>query len=169
MKMHLKFSAALAMAAMAATFTPTTASAQAMSGRQLEGKPRVSVGYYKTPPGKQDEWLDLYLKWHRPIMEYQIEQGVTLSSTVYANAGHALEPSWDFMIINISPPAGTFKPLDKTRGEVIQMLWPDIDAYVAGEKKRWEMTVSHWDLDLMEVDLKAEHPGIYYPILPKKK
>jgi hypothetical protein len=92
----------LALSALATGTAP--AFGQAMSGRQLEDRPRLSVSYYKTPPGKQDEWLALYLKWHRPIMDYQIQQGVTTSSTVYANAGHSLAPQWDFMIINISPP-----------------------------------------------------------------
>lgn len=156
--------AVLSVATVAAGSAP--AQAQAMAGRQLPDKPRISVSYYKTPPGKQDEWLALYLKWHRPIMEYQIEQGVTTSSTVYANSGHMLAPEWDFAIINISPPPSQAKSLELTRGEVIQMLFPDLDAYTAGESKRWELTEAHWDQGLTEVDLTAEHPGIYYPILP---
>lgn len=145
------------------------ASAQAMAGRQLPDRPVVSVGYYKTPPGQQDEWLALYLKWHRPIMDYQISQGVTVSSTVYANASHSETPAWDFMIVNVSPPPGRAKKLGMTRGEVIAKLFPDLDAYTAGEKSRWAMTVAHWDQDVMEVDLKAAHPGIYYPMLPAGK
>ena len=167
MKRIFKLSAVALAASLLAPATP--ALSQAMSGRQLEDRPRLSVSYYKAPPGKQDEWLALYLKWHRPIMDYQIKMGVTTSSTVYANAGHSLAPQWDFMIINISPPASQAKKLDKTRGEVIKMLWPNIDAYVAGEKKRWEMTESHWDQDVMEVDLTAAHPSIYYPIIPGQK
>ncbi|MBB5687520.1 hypothetical protein [Sphingobium boeckii] len=169
MKKSVRLTAALLMGAFLTPIAATSASAQALSGRSLPDRPRLGVSYYKTPPGKQDEWLALYLKWHRPIMEYQIKQGVTTSSTVYANSGHSIEPSWDFMIVSVSPPPSTVKPLTKTRGEIIQELYPDIDAYVAGEKKRWEFTISHWDLDVTEVDLTAEHPGVYYPILPKKK
>jgi hypothetical protein len=167
MKKSLRLLGAAVLGAVLAPVMTTAASAQAMAGRQLEDRPRLSVSYYKTPPGKQDEWLDLYIKWHRPIMEYQIAQGVTTSSTIYANSGHMLEPSWDFMIINISPAKA--KPLGKTRGEVIQMIYPDLDAYTAGEKARWELTTSHWDQSVMEIDLTAEKPGIYYPILPAKK
>lgn len=160
----------LSLAAVAATFaTSAPLSAQAMSGRTLEDRPRLSVSYYKTPPGKQDEWLALYIKWHRPIMEYQIKEGVTTSSTVYANSGHALAPQWDFMIINISPPAAKTKKLAKTRGEVIQLLFPDLDAYTAGETARWALTESHWDQSVTEIDLTAKHPGVYYPILPGAK
>lgn len=148
------------------TIGATPAFAQAMSGRELADRPRVSVSYYKTPPGKQDEWLALYLKWHRPIMDYQIKAGVTTSSTVYANSGHSLAPQWDFMIINVSPPPAQAKKLDLTRGQLIQKLFPDLDAYTAGETARWALTESHWDQEVMELDLKAKHPGVYYPILP---
>jgi hypothetical protein len=158
--------ALLAAATLAPALAATPACAQAMSGRTLEDRPRLSVSYYKTPPGKQDEWLELYLKWHRPIMELQIKEGVTISSTVYANSGHALAPAWDFMIINISPPASKAKKLAKTRGQVIQQLFPDLDAYTAGEKARWALTESHWDQSVTEIDLDAKHPGVYYPIIP---
>lgn len=161
--------AAAALAMVAPVAMPAPANAQALSGRQLPDRPRVSVSYYKTAPGAQDEWLALYLKWHRPIMDYQIKHGVTTSSTVYANSGHALAPQWDFMIINVSPPPSQAKTLDKTRGEVIQELYPDLDAYTAGEKARWAATESHWDQSLTEVDLSAKHPGVYYPIIPGKK
>lgn len=159
-------------AALAVLGTPLAAApvaAQALNGRALEDRPQLSVSYYKTPPGKQDEWLALYLKWHRPIMEYQIKEGVTLSSTVYANAGHALAPSWDFMIVNVSPPPSQGKKLKLTRGEVIQKLYPDLDAYTAGEKERWALTIEHWDQRVVEVDLTARNPGVYYPILPAGK
>lgn len=53
---------AAALAAIAAPAMITTANAQAMAGRQLEDRPQVSVSYYKTAPGKQDEWLEAYLK-----------------------------------------------------------------------------------------------------------
>jgi len=166
-------SRSLLAAAMAACALPalsaSPAFAQAMSGRELPDRPRVSVSYYKTPPGKQDEWLALYLKWHRPIMDYQIKEGVTTSSTVYANSGHSLAPQWDFMIINVSPPPSQAKRLPLTRGEVIQKLYPDLDAYYAGEKARWALTESHWDQSVMEIDLTAKHPGVYYPIIPGQK
>jgi hypothetical protein len=169
MKLLARALLAVSLAAVAAPMASSPASAQAMAGRQLPDRPVVGVDYYKAPPGKQDEWLALYLKWHRPIMEYQIQQGATLSSTVYANSSHSIEPSWDFMIINISPPPSQAKKLPLTRGEVIKKLFPDLDAYAAGEASRWAMTVGHWDQSVIEVDLKAAHPGVYYPIIPAGK
>lgn len=163
---------ALALAACAVSFTASSpALSQALNGRQLPDRPVVSVSYYKTPPGKQDEWLALYLKWHRPIMDFQIREGTTISSNVYANSSHALAPQWDFVIINVSPaPAqAPAKRSSLTRGEVIQKLFPDLDAYTAGERARWTLTEAHWDERLIELDLNARHPGVYYPILPGAK
>ena len=54
--------------------------AQANNGAG-EGKPEVHVDYYKLPPGRQDEWLALYKKYHYPIMRYQIEHGQVTSET----------------------------------------------------------------------------------------
>ena len=92
--------------------------AQAMAGRDI-GKNRVSVDYYKTPPGRQDEWLALYKKYHRPIMDFQIQKGVTISSTLYAAKFHSPGMPWDFVIINVSPPEGEGPKLGMTRAEVI--------------------------------------------------
>jgi hypothetical protein len=90
------------------------------------------VSYYKTPPGKQDEWLALYLKWHRPIMDYQIQQGVTTSSTVYAMPG-TRSPAVGLHDHQHLAPASKARKLNITRGQVIQKLFPDLDAYTAGE------------------------------------
>ena len=74
-----------------------------MAGRDLPGRPKVSVSYYKVPPGKQDEWLALYKKWHRPIMEAQIKAGTTTSSELYALRNHQVGSPYDFVIISVSP------------------------------------------------------------------
>jgi hypothetical protein len=35
------------------------------------GKNVVSVSFYRLPPGRQDEWLALYKKYHYPIMQWE--------------------------------------------------------------------------------------------------
>lgn len=144
-----------------------SAAAQAFSGRALADRERVSVSYYKVPPGKQDEWLALYKKWHRPIMLEQIKEGVTLSSRVFAPSSHGEGSNWDFAIVNISPAKA--KTLSLSRGELIKKLYPDIQAYVAGERARWELTVGHWDSSLLEIDIDGtDTPSVYYPIIDGK-
>src|SRR3954465_11945691 len=85
--------------------SPADVNAQAMSGRNF-GHNRVSVSYYKTPPGRQDEWLALYKKYHRPIMDFQVQKGVTISTQLFAAGNHSPGQPWDFAIINVSPAEG---------------------------------------------------------------
>jgi hypothetical protein len=145
-----------------------TAFAQAQNGRGA-GKERVSVSYYKTPPGRQDEWLALYKKYHRPIMQYQLERGLTLSSKIYVAGQHSPGQPWDIAIINISPPEGKGPKPELSRGELIKKLFPDLEDYVRGERERWALTIDHWDERFVELDINEEPFSLYYPIVPEKK
>jgi hypothetical protein len=169
-KSAIRIAAAMLVALGATSFNCQTASAQAMAGREL-GTNRVSVGYYKAPPGRQDEWLALYKKYHRPIMDFQISKGVTISSTLYAAKSHSPGMPWDFVIISVSPPEGQGPKLGMTRAEVIRKLFPDVEDYVKGERQRWALTVNHWDEDLIELDVTRDPLSVYYPLdaSPKKK
>ena len=106
----------------------------------------------------------------RPIMDFQIQKGVTISSTLYAAKSHSPGMPWDFVIINVSPPEGEGPKLGMTRAEVLRKLFPDIEDYVKGERRRWELTVNHWDEDLVELDVTREPLSVYYPLdAPAKK
>lgn len=152
----------LALAVTLSSFTFTSqANAQAQNGRG-DGLNRVSVGYYKVPPGRHDEWLELYQRWHRPIMEWNIQNGLTLSSRLYVAGNHAPGAPWDFAIINVSPanpPRGL-----PSRAQVIRQLFPDQDAYVAGERARWALTIDHWDERFVPLAWNQEPFSLYYPI-----
>ena len=104
---------------------------------------RVCIGYYKVPPGRHDEWLALYKRWHRPIIEENLRTGATLSSRLYAAGNHAPGTPWDFAIITVSPASAP--PGLPSRPAVIRRLFPNQPAYIAGEKARWALTVYHWD------------------------
>jgi len=145
------------------------AHAQAMTGRDI-GQNRVHVAYYRVPPGRQDEWLALYKKYHKPIVDFQIQKGVTISSTLYAPKFHEGEKSWDFEIISVSPPDGQGSKLGMTRAEVIRKLFPDIEDYVRGERQRWALTLVCQEGDLVEIDTTRDPLSLYYPLdAPEKK
>lgn len=155
----------------AVRFDSQAVHAQAMAGRQL-GTNKVSVDYYKAPPGRQDEWLAAYKKYHRPIMDFYIQKGTVISSTLYAPKSHSPGMPWDFAIIIVSPPDGEGPKLNMTRAEVIRKLFPDIEDYVRGEKLRWSLTVNHWDEEFVELDVTKDPLSVYYPLdapPPKKK
>lgn len=140
-----------------------TAAAQALAGRDLPDRPRVGISYYKVPPGQHDEWLKLYQQWHRPIMDAQIANGTTLSSTLYALRSHSFDGEYDFVIISVSP--ANPKPMPVSRGELLRQLFPDVEAYVAAERRRWELTIGHADTSLLELDLTDPNLSLYYPII----
>ena len=141
------------------------AQAQAMSGRDI-GMNSVHVAYYKTPPGRQDEWLAVYKKYHQPIMDYEIKQGVVISNTLFAPKYHDGEQSWDFVIITISPPAGKGPILGVTRAELIRKLFPDVEDYVRGERQRWALTLRCQEGDLVQIDTTRDPLSLYYPLDP---
>ena len=148
-----------------ASLTSEPAQAQAMSGRDI-GMNGVHVAYYKTPPGRQDEWLAVYKKYHQPIMDYEIKQGVVISNTMYAPKYHDGEQSWDFVIITISPPAGKGPTLGMTRAELIRKLFPHVEDYVRGERQRWALTLRCQEGDLVQIDTTRDPLSLYYPLDP---
>jgi len=138
-----------------------TAFAQANNGAG-EGKPEVHVDYYKLPPGHQDEWLQLYKKYHYPIMQYLIAHGQVTSETIYTRAIHELSPSWDIAIVIVIPPAGQRKKPELNRAQLIRKLYPDLDDYVKAEHQRWALTLEQWTESWVEVDIE-KNPSLYYP------
>lgn len=158
----MKIIASLAFALLSLAECSTPAFAQGANGVGL-CMPQVEISYYKTPPGHQDEWLALYMKWHHPIMEYQIAHGVTTSSTLYTAGYHTPGQPWDFAIITVSPPAGTVKPLPLNRPELILKLYPNQKEYIAGEKARWALTINHWDEKLVEMSWTGTM-SLYAPV-----
>jgi hypothetical protein len=140
--------------------SPTVALGQANNGAG-EGKPEVHVDYYKLPPGRQDEWLALYKKYHYPIVRYMIEHGQMTTETIYTRAVHELSPSWDVAIVIVIPPAGQRKKSEFTRAQLIRKLYPDLDDYVQGERKRWALTLEQWNESWVEIDIE-KNPSLYY-------
>jgi hypothetical protein len=163
MRTFLRKSTAWAIFALAALsiFASSNVSAQATIGAG-DGKNTVSVDFYKVPPGRQDEWLALYKKYHYPIMQYQKAHGQVISETVYTRAIHQLSPSWDFAIVIVAPPAEKRPKAELNRSQIIRKLFPDVEDYVKGEKARWSLTIEHWDESWTEVDID-NHPSLYEP------
>ncbi len=159
--MKNKIARTLCLSLLVVSLASASAFAQASNGAGA-GKPVVSVSYYKLPPGRQDEWLALYKKYHLPIMKYEKEHGQVISETIYTRAIHHISPSWDIAIMIVAPPPEKRPKAEKTRAELIRSLFADLDDYVKGERARWAMTQEHWDEQWIEVDID-KNPSLYYP------
>lgn len=153
-------SATVVLAALALTLD---AGAQGNNGR---GKCMQAFGisFYLVKPGYEDEWLELYMKWHYPLLEYALEHGTLVEHKLFVPDGHGLEGAYTFAASFLSPAAqdGASAPLD--RAGLIQHLFGDnMDDYVAGEKRRWDITLRHWDTDFIELDKTEDPLSVYLP------
>lgn len=122
------------------------------------------ISFYSIKGGYEDEWLALYMQWHYPLMEYALQHGTVLEHKLFVPDGHGADNSWTFAVSFLFPSAQERSPAPLDRQQQIEQLFGDrMDDYVAGEKRRWELTVRHWDIDFVELD-KTENPlSVYLP------
>jgi hypothetical protein len=141
----------------------SAAIAQGNNGRGKCMQP-FGISFYQVKPGFEDEWLALYMTWHYPLLEYALEHGTLLEHRLYVPDGHGIENAWTFAASFLAPAAGQAgtAPLDRA-GLIAQLFGDVMDEYVAGEQRRWELTLRHWDTDFIELD-KSETPlSVYRP------
>jgi hypothetical protein len=113
--------------------------------------------YYKVIWGHQQEFQQLFLKNHYPLLKKNIEGGRILSIKIETPANHMTEESrWDYRItirFKNSTVATTANPEEE---RLIQQLWPDQATYKREEQRRFEILLAHWDLPVTDITPKAE-------------
>ncbi len=141
----------------------STANAQGNNGRGKCMQP-FGISFYLVKGGYEDEWLELYMKWHYPLMAYGLDNGTVLEHKLMVPDGHAQEPEWTFAATFLYPAPQNTKSAPLDRAGLIRHLFGDqMDDYVAGEKRRWDLTLKHWDTDFIQLD-KSEQPlSVYTP------
>jgi hypothetical protein len=111
--------------------------------------------YYKTQWGHQQEFLQLFLKNHYPLLKKIVESGRMLSVKIETPANHMTEDArWDYRVtirFKNSTLATTANP-DEQR--LIQQLWPDQETYKREEQRRFEILLAHWDLPVTDITPK---------------
>ncbi len=108
--------------------------------------------YYKVQWGHQQEFLQLFLKNHYPLLRKMVESGRMTSVKIETPAYHTTEDGrWDYRVtirFKNSTLATTANP-DEER--LIKELWPDQKTYQREEQRRFEILVSHWDLPVTDI------------------
>ena len=103
--------------------------------------------YYKVQWGHQQEFLDLFLKNHYPLLKKIQSTGRMLAVKIESPAYHTTEDGrWDYRVtitFKDSTVATTANPDEEA---LIKQLWPDQDKYKREEQRRFEILLSHWDL-----------------------
>src|SRR5215475_5896205 len=111
--------------------------------------------YYKTQWGHQQEFLQLFLKNHYPLLKKQIETGRVVSVKIETPANHMTEDArWDYRVtirFKNSTVATTGNPDEE---KLIKQLWPDQATYKREEQRRFEILMAHWDLPVTDITPK---------------
>src|SRR6266576_2241204 len=120
---------------------------------QVSGEqPYAMEYYYKVQWGHQQEFLQLFLKNHYPLLQKNMESGRMLSVSVETPANHTTEDGrWDYRVtirFKNSTLATTANP-DEER--FIKQLWPDQEKYKREEQRRFEILLGHWDLPVTDI------------------
>jgi hypothetical protein len=108
--------------------------------------------YYKVQWGHQQEFLQLFLKNHYPLLQKIVESGRMASVKIETPAYHTTEDGrWDYRVtirFKNSTLATTTNP---DEDKLIKQLWPDQKTYQKEEQRRFEILVSHWDLPVTDI------------------
>jgi len=126
--------------------------AQGAPPQGAANKPYAMEYYYKVQWGHQQEFLNLFLKNHYPLLQERIKAGDFLSVKIETPANHMTEDSrWDYRVtitFKNSTVATTANPAEE---ETMKKLFPDQTTYQQEEKRRFEILLAHWDIPVTDV------------------
>ena len=132
------------------TSLPTLA--QGAPPQNAAGAPYSMEYYYKVQWGHQQEFLDLFLKNHYPLLKKGVASGRMLSIKIETPSNHMTEDQrWDYRVTIVfknSTVATTDNPDEESWKK---QLWPDQDKYKHEEQRRFEILLAHWDLPVSNV------------------
>lgn len=113
--------------------------------------------YYKVQWGHQQEFLDLFLKNHYPLLKKIQSTGRMLAIKIESPAYHTTEDGrWDYRVtitFKNSTVATTTNPEEEA---LIKQLWPDQQTYKREEQRRFEILAAHWDLPVTNITPPAQ-------------
>src|SRR5579863_898110 len=129
--------------------------AQGAPPQGAPGQPYTVEYYYKVQWGHQQEFLELFLKNHYPLLQKIVTTGRMLSVKIEAPAYHTTEDGrWDYRVtirFKNSTVATTANPDEEA---LVKELWPDQAKYKQEEQRRFEILGAHWDLPVTEITPK---------------
>ncbi len=131
---------------------PAALRAQGAPPQGAPDQPYTVEYYYKVQWGHQQEFLQLFLKNHYPLLQKVVESGRMLSVKIEMPANHMTEDGrWDYRVTirNKNSTVATTANPDEER--FIKQLWPDQETYRREEARRFEILQGHWDLPVTDI------------------
>ena len=123
-------------------------------------QPYTMEYYYKVQWGHQQEFLQLFLKNHYPLLQKNVETGRMISVRIEQPANHTTEDGrWDYRVtirFKNSTLATTANPAEE---RMIKELWPDQETYKREEQRRFEILLAHWDLPVTDITPSKKAPS----------
>jgi hypothetical protein len=115
-------------------------------------QPYTMEYYYKVQWGHQQEFLNLFLKNHYPLLKKEVESGRMLSVKIETPANHMTEDArWDYRVTIRFKNSTVATTADPQEEKLIKQLWPDQDTYKREEQRRFEILLAHWDLPVTDI------------------
>jgi len=137
-----------------------TAPAMLAQGAPPQGaadQPYTMEYYYKVQWGHQQEFLQLFLKNHYPLLKKIVESGRMLSVKIETPSNHMTEDArWDYRVTIRFKNSTVATVTNPDEENLIKQLWPDHDTYEREEKRRFEILSAHWDLPVSDITPAAK-------------
>ena len=110
-------------------------------------------GYYKVKWGYADEFISLWKANHYPLLKKAIEKGDIISVAASKPKFHSGEDTrWDFRVIIVF--RTVTQAFDETLTEPYKkLLYPDQETLRKAEQHRFELLISHWDIETGNISL----------------
>ena len=126
--------------------------AQGAPPQTAPDQPYTMEYYYKVQWGHQQEFLQLFLKNHYPLLQKGVESGRILSVKIEQPANHMTEDArWDFRVTIRFKNSTVATTADPDEDRLIKQLWPNQAAYKREEQRRFEILLAHWDLPVTDI------------------
>jgi hypothetical protein len=117
-------------------------------------KPHSLEYYYSIKLGYVEEWLELYKKYHLPIMLAEKEAGLIENLEITRSMGFAPDGHhWDVRVLITSKNIFLAHGLEENnRDPVIEKLFPDREEWEEGEKRRKDLIKSLRSVEVYKID-----------------
>jgi len=116
------------------------------------GQPYTIEYYYKCQWGHQQEFLDLFLRNHWPLLKKIQSTGRILSLKIESPAYHTTEDGrWDYRVTVVYKNSTLATSANPDEEAFVKQLWPDREKYKQEEQRRFEILLGHWDLPVTEI------------------
>jgi hypothetical protein len=115
--------------------------------------PEITVAYfYRARWGHHEEWLELFLRNHWPVLREQLRTGRFTDVALYTPRFHGDgRADWTAMVTITFADWAAME--SHSEADIKQRLFPDQDTFRAEEQRRFELLDAHWDVPLERVEL----------------